>query len=52
MAEIESAMKGTEAKARLEQLKSQLGVGSTETAAPEATGTTTPEAGGTTATAG
>lgn len=52
MAEIEAAMKGTEAKARLEQLKSQLGVGSTQTAAPDAAASTTPEAGGTTATAG
>lgn len=51
MAEIEAAMKGTEAKARLEQLKTQLGVGSAQTAAPEAT-TTAPEEGGTTATAG
>ncbi|MFT7473626.1 MAG: phage shock protein A [Verrucomicrobiales bacterium] len=52
MAEIEAAMKGTEAKARLEQLKSQLGVGSTQTAAPETSTATTPGEGGTTATAG
>jgi len=52
MAEIEAAMKGTEAKARLEQLKSQLGVGSIQTAAPDAATTTTPDEGGTTATAG
>lgn len=52
MAEIEAAMKGTEAKARLEQLKTQLGVGSTQTAAPDTAATTTPDEGGTTATAG
>ncbi len=47
MAEIENAARHTQAKARLEELKSQLGVGSTQTAAPE----TAPETGGTTATA-
>ena len=47
MAEIEAASRNVQAKARLEELKSQLGVGSTETAAP----TTAPETGGTTATA-
>lgn len=47
MAEIEAAVRNTQAKARLEELKSQLGVGSTETAAPS----TAPETGGTTATA-
>jgi len=49
MAEIEAAAHNSQAKARLEELKSQLGVGSTETAAPEAT--SAPEEGGTTATA-
>jgi len=49
MAEIEAAAKNTQAKARLEELKSQLGVGSAQTAAPEAT--SAPEEGGTTATA-
>ena len=49
MAEIEAAAHEGQAKARLEELKSQLGVGSAETAAPETT--TTPEEGGTTATA-
>ncbi|MBT8207040.1 MAG: PspA/IM30 family protein, partial [Acidimicrobiia bacterium] len=34
MAEIEAAARNTQAKARLEELKSQLGVGSTETATP------------------
>jgi len=47
MAEIEAASRNVQAKARLEELKSQLGVGSTETATP----TTAPETGGTTATA-
>ncbi len=47
MAEIENAARHTQAKARLEELKSQLGVGSAQTAAPEAT----TETGGTTATA-
>lgn len=49
MAEIEAAARNTQAKARLEELKSQLGVGSTETATP--TEATAPETGGTTATA-
>ena len=48
MAEIEAAAQHTQARARLEELKSQLGVGSAQTAAPEATAT---EEGGTTATA-
>ena len=52
MAEIEAAARNTQAKARLEELKSQLGVGSAETAAPSTASTTTPEEGGTTATAG
>jgi len=47
MAEIEAAARNTQAKARLEELKSQLGVGSAETAAP----VEAPETGGTTATA-
>ena len=47
MAEIEAAAQNTQARARLEELKSQLGVGSAQTAAPEATAT---EEGGTTAT--
>lgn len=50
MAEIEAMAHNTEAKARLEQLKTQLGVGSAQTATPDAT--TAPEEGGTTATAG
>ncbi len=49
MAEIEAAAAGTQAKARLEKLKSELGVGSAETAAPTATAET-PDEGGTTAT--
>ncbi|NNC80268.1 MAG: PspA/IM30 family protein [Acidimicrobiales bacterium] len=49
MAEIEAAARNTQAKARLEELKSQLGVGSTETATP--TEAAAPETGGTTATA-
>ena len=49
MAEIEAAVRGTQAKARLEELKSQLGVGSVETATP--TASSAPEEGGTTATA-
>ena len=52
MAEIEAAAKGTQAKARLEELKSQLGVGSATTATPTDAATTAPEEGGTTATAG
>ena len=48
MAEIEAAAHEGQAKARLEELKSQLGVGSTETAAPETS--SAPEQGGTTAT--
>ena len=52
MAEIEAAAKGTQAKARLEELKSQLGVGSATTATPTDTATSAPEEGGTTATAG
>lgn len=49
MAEIEAAAQNTQAKARLEELKSQLGVGSAQSSAP--TAATEPEAGGTTATA-
>ena len=49
MAEIEAAARGTQAKARLEELKSQLGVGSAETVTPAAS--SAPEEGGTTATA-
>ena len=49
MAEIEAAAVNTQAKARLEELKSQLGVGSAESTAP--TTSSEPEAGGTTATA-
>ena len=47
MAEIEAAARNTQAKARLEELKSQLGVGSAQTATPTAAS----EAEGTTATA-
>lgn len=50
MAEIEAAAQGTQAKARLEKLKSELGVGSTETAAPADATISAPEEGGTTAT--